>query len=275
VNEFSSLSWFSAWNFSDVGEFLQNHPGGLSNAQLTQAPPSTSIASGPPLPPHLPLHPYAQAALPLGYASMIGYPSLPQSYAYLPPAAFQQPYMNSGLFHQATAAVPNSNMKYPLPQYKSNIALASLPQLSNYSGALGTANNMPGNFNLNQSTASATAPLGFDGTVPSQYKDGNQFISLQQVPSWVYPTCIRHRQTVRLITNLSFIADRVKTLRCGCMELVREQCPHLPLMLCMAIKDRVIRPVFGRASYLHSSALHLGSRSKAWVLNTGTPVIIT
>jgi hypothetical protein len=158
----------------------ENHPGGLSSAQLTQAPPSTSIASGPSLPPHLSLHPYAQTALPLGYASMIGYPSLPQSYAYLPPAAFQQPYMNSGLFHQATAAVPNSNMKYPLPQYKSNIALASLPQLSNYSGALGTANNMPGNFNLNQSTASATAPLGFDGTVPSQYKDGNQFISLQQ-----------------------------------------------------------------------------------------------
>jgi hypothetical protein len=181
--------------------------------------------------------------------------------------------MNSGLFHQATAAVPNSNMKYPLPQYKSNIALASLPQLSNYAGAFGTANNMPGNFNLNQSTASATAPLGFDGTVPSQYKDGNQFISLQQVPSWVYLTYIR--QTVRLFTNLSFIAGRVKTLQCGCMELVREQCPHLPLILCMAIKGRVIRPVFGRASYLHSSALHLGSRSKAWVLNTGTQAIVT
>ncbi|TVU20141.1 hypothetical protein EJB05_36335 [Eragrostis curvula] len=161
------------------------NPGGLSNAQqLAQSQPSTSIASGPPLPQHLPLHPYAQATLPLAYASMMGYPSLPQSYAYLPPAAFQQPYMNSGLFHQAAAAVPNSSVKYPLPQYKSNITLASLPQpgsmLSNYPGAFGAANNIPGNFNLNQNTAAASAPLGFDGTVPSQYKDGNQFISLQQ-----------------------------------------------------------------------------------------------
>ncbi|XP_062232240.1 uncharacterized protein LOC133929487 isoform X2 [Phragmites australis] len=161
------------------------NPGGLPNPQLTQSQPSTSITSGPPLPQHIALHPYAQAAtLPLGYASMIGYPSLPPSYAYIPPAAFQQPYINSGLFHQAAAAVPNSSMKYPLPQYKSNIALASLPQpasmLSSYVGGFGTANNMPGNFTLNQSTASATTTLGFDGTVSSQYKDGNQFISLQQ-----------------------------------------------------------------------------------------------
>ncbi|CAD6332746.1 unnamed protein product [Miscanthus lutarioriparius] len=159
------------------------NPVGLPNPQLTQSQPSTSIASGPPLPQHL-LHPYAQATLPLGYASMIGYPSLPPSYAYLPPAAFQQPYMNSGLFHQAAAAVPNSSVKYPLPQYKSNIALASLPQpgslLSSYVGGFGTANNMPGNFPLNQSTTSATTTLGFDGTVPSHFKDGNQFISLQQ-----------------------------------------------------------------------------------------------
>ncbi|KAL6609447.1 hypothetical protein ACP70R_039416 [Stipagrostis hirtigluma subsp. patula] len=161
-----------------------NQSGGLPNPQLTQSQPSTSIASGPPLPQHLALHHYAHATLPLGYASMIGYPSLPQSYAYIPPAAFQQPYMNSSLFHQAAAAVPNSGVKYPLPQYKSNIPLASLPQpasmLSSYVGGFGTANNMPGNFALNQSTASATTTIGFDGTVPSQYKDGNQFNSLQQ-----------------------------------------------------------------------------------------------
>ncbi|PWZ16626.1 hypothetical protein Zm00014a_006339 [Zea mays] len=159
------------------------NPVGLPNPQLTQSQQSTSIASGPPLPQHL-LHPYAQPTLPLGYASMIGYPSLPPSYAYLPPAAFQQPYMNSGLFHQAAAAVPTSSVKYPLPQYKSNIALASLPQpgslLSSYVGGFGTASNMPGNFPLNQSTTAATTTLGFDGTVPSHFKDGNQFISLQQ-----------------------------------------------------------------------------------------------
>ncbi|TKW25676.1 hypothetical protein SEVIR_3G134300v4 [Setaria viridis] len=152
---------------------------GLPNPQLTQSQPSTSIASGPPLPQHL-LHPYAQATLPLGYAGMIGYPSLPPSYAYIQPAAFQQPYM-SNMFHQAAAAVPNSSVKYPLPQYK---ALASLPQpaslLSSYVGGFGTANNMPGNFPVNQSTASATTTLGFDGSVPPHYKEGNQFISLQQ-----------------------------------------------------------------------------------------------
>ncbi|KAL5229713.1 hypothetical protein ABZP36_028489 [Zizania latifolia] len=160
------------------------NPGASSNPPLSQSQPSTNIASVPPLPQHLALHPYAQATLPLGYASMIGYPSLPQSYAYLPPAAFQQPYMNSGMFHQAAAAVPNSSVKYPLPQYKSNVSLASLPQpaslLSSYVGGFGTANSMPGNFALNQSTQSATAAPGFDGTMPVQYKDGNHFVSLQQ-----------------------------------------------------------------------------------------------
>ncbi|CAN6341119.1 unnamed protein product [Urochloa humidicola] len=90
------------------------NPVGLPNPQLTQSQPSTSIASGPPLPQHL-LHPYAQATLPLGYV-----------------------------------------------------------------GGFGTVNNMPGNFPVNQSTASATTTLGFDGSVPPHYKDGNQFISLQQ-----------------------------------------------------------------------------------------------
>jgi hypothetical protein len=159
------------------------NPGGLSNPQLSHSQGSTGVAPGPPLPHHL-LHPYAQGGLPLGYANMIGYPSLPQSYAYLPQAAFQQQYMSSGLFHQGAAAAPNSGIKYPMPQYKSNVPLASLPQpaslLSNYIGGYGTTNGMPGNFAMNQSTPSTTPALGFDGTMPSQYKDGNHYISLQQ-----------------------------------------------------------------------------------------------
>ncbi|KAM0865421.1 hypothetical protein ACQ4PT_043292 [Festuca glaucescens] len=158
------------------------NPGGLSNPQLAHSQGSTSVAPGPSLPHHL--HPYAQGALPLGYASMFGYPSLPQSYAYLPPAAFQQPYISNGLFHQGAAAAPNSGIKYSVPQYKTNVPLASLPQpaslLSNYIGGYGTANGMPGNFALNQSTPSATTSLGFDGSMPSQYKDGNHYVSLQQ-----------------------------------------------------------------------------------------------
>jgi hypothetical protein len=161
-------------------------PDGLSNPQLTLSQGSTNVAPGPPLPHHL-LHPYAQGALPLGYASMIGYPSLPQSYAYLPPAAFQQQYMSNGLFHQGAAAAPNSGVKYHTPQYKTNVPLASLPvslialKLHWRLWNRRTANGMPGNFALNQSTPSAATSLGFDGTMPSQYKDGNHYISLQQV----------------------------------------------------------------------------------------------
>ncbi|CAM0953564.1 unnamed protein product [Alopecurus aequalis] len=176
----------SPMNNSTVSSQAQENanPGGLSNPQLTHSQGSTSIAPGPPLPHHL-LHPYAQGGLPLGYPSMIGYPSLPQSYAYLPPAAYQQPYMSTGLFHQNAAAAPNSGVKYPMPQYKNNVPLASLPQqaplLSNYmGGGYGTTNGMPGNFALNQGTPSSTTSLGFDGSVPSQYKDGNHYISLQQ-----------------------------------------------------------------------------------------------
>uniref|UniRef100_M8C0B1 Uncharacterized protein n=1 Tax=Aegilops tauschii TaxID=37682 RepID=M8C0B1_AEGTA len=166
---------------------LQNvNQGGLSNPQLTHSQGSTGIAPGPPLPHHLAaLHPYAQGGLPLGYENMTGYPSLPQSYAYLPPAAYQQAYMNSGLFHQGAAAAPNSGIKYPMPQYNSNVPLGSLPQpasmLSNYVGGFGTANGMPQNFALNQSNPSATTTPGFDGAMPSQYKDGNPYMSLQQV----------------------------------------------------------------------------------------------
>ncbi|XP_052155545.1 uncharacterized protein LOC127773501 isoform X2 [Oryza glaberrima] len=185
VHGTTSSSMGNATTVSTQPQEIVN-PGASSNPQLNQSQPSTStsIASGPPLPQHLTLHPYAQATLPLGYASMIGYPSLAPSYTYLPPPAFQQPYMNSGLFHQAAAAVPNSSVKYPLPQYKGNVSLASLPQqaslLSSYVGGFGAASSMPGNFALNQSTPSATAAPGFDGTVPAQYKEGNQFVSLQQ-----------------------------------------------------------------------------------------------
>jgi hypothetical protein len=92
--------------------------------------------------------------------------------------------MSNGLFHQGAAAAPNSGIKYSVPQYKTNVPLASLPQpaslLSNYMGGYGTANGLPGNFALNQSTPSATTSLGFDGSMPSQYKEGNHYVSLQQ-----------------------------------------------------------------------------------------------
>jgi len=181
----------------------------------------------------------------------------------------------NNMFHQAAAAVPNSSVKYPLPQYKT---LASLPQpaplLSSYVGGFGTANNMPGNFPGNQNTASATTTLGFDGSVPPQYKDGNQFISLQQQVTILHLS-YASKMGIYVITNFSFVADRMRTLQCGCMELVREECPHLQPVRFMAIKGRVTRLGFGRASYLRSLAPRLGSHSQVWAQNTETPVMAT
>ena len=78
-----------------------------------------------------------------------------------------------------------------------------------------------------------------------------------------------------MITNFPSTADRMKTRQCGCMELVHEECPHLQPVPCMAIKGRVIRLAFGRASYLHNLALRLGSHSQAWALNTETLAMVT
>ncbi|RVW47380.1 hypothetical protein CK203_090340 [Vitis vinifera] len=68
--------------------------GSFSTPQPTpQTLPSTSVATGPALPQHLPpVHPYSQPGLPLGhFANMIGYPFLPQSYTYMP-SAYQQAF---------------------------------------------------------------------------------------------------------------------------------------------------------------------------------------
>ncbi|WVZ69376.1 hypothetical protein U9M48_018172 [Paspalum notatum var. saurae] len=157
-------------------------PGGFPNTQSTQHVPSTSIPSGLPLPQQLPV--YSQPTLPLGppFASLVGYPYLPQSY-YLPSAAFQQAYSSNGPFHQSAApAVPGAGMKYSMPQYKSSPPPSSLPQPSSLSGygGFGNANNIPGNFSLNQGAPSAATTLGFDEALGTQFKDSNHYAALQQ-----------------------------------------------------------------------------------------------
>ncbi|KAJ1284653.1 hypothetical protein BS78_03G221700 [Paspalum vaginatum] len=157
-------------------------PGGFPNTQSTQHVPSTSIPSGLPVPQQLPV--YSQPTLPLGppFASLVGYPYLPQSY-YLPSAAFQQAYSSNGPFHQSAApAVPGAGMKYSMPQYKSSPPPSSLPQPSSLSGygGFGNANNIPGNFSLNQGAPSAPTTLGFDEALGAQFKDSNPYASLQQ-----------------------------------------------------------------------------------------------
>uniref|UniRef100_A0A453F6H7 GBF-interacting protein 1 N-terminal domain-containing protein n=1 Tax=Aegilops tauschii subsp. strangulata TaxID=200361 RepID=A0A453F6H7_AEGTS len=156
--------------------------GGFSNTQSTQNPPSTSIPSGLPQPQQLSLHPYSQPTLPLGpFASLVGYPYLPQNY-YVPPAAFQQAYSSNGPFHQSGgAAVPGSAMKYSMPQYKSGLPVTSPPQhssaVSGY-GGFGSSSNIP-NFGQNQSASPATT-MGIDEALSSQFKEANHYMALQQ-----------------------------------------------------------------------------------------------
>lgn len=159
--------------------------GGFSDIQSTQNLPSASIPSGPPPPQQLSVHPYSQPTLPLGpFASLVGYPYLPQNY-YVPPPAFQQAYASNGPFHQSgggDATVPESAMKYSMPQYKSSLPATSLPQhssvVSSY-GGFGSSGNIQ-NFGQNQSAPSPAATMGIDEALSAQFKEANHYMALQQ-----------------------------------------------------------------------------------------------
>ncbi|KAK4386502.1 hypothetical protein Sango_2520800 [Sesamum angolense] len=145
----------------------------------TQPAPQTlsgsSVATGPPLPQHLAVHPYSQPTLPLGpFANMIGYPFLPQSYTYMP-SAFQQSFAGSSTYHQSLAAV--------LPQYKSSVSVSSLPQsaaIASGYGAFGSTATIPGNYTMNPPAAPSGTTLSYDDVLSSQYKDSSQLLSIQQ-----------------------------------------------------------------------------------------------
>ncbi|KAL2524312.1 Kinase-related protein of unknown function (DUF1296) [Abeliophyllum distichum] len=166
---------------SSIGGSAISMPEGLKTAGFpsTQSTPQslsgTSVATGPPLPQHLPVHPYSQPSLPLGpFANMIGYPFLPQSYTYMP-SAFQQQFAGNNTYHQSLAAV--------LPQYKNSVSVSSLPQsaavASGY-GAFGSTTTIPGNFLMNPPAAPSGTNLSYDDVLSSQYKDSSHLISLQQ-----------------------------------------------------------------------------------------------
>ncbi|GAB2299104.1 hypothetical protein Dimus_033176 [Dionaea muscipula] len=152
---------------------------------------------------HLAVHPYSQPSLPLGhFANMVGFPFLPQSYAYVP-SAFQQSFAGNSSYHQSLAAM--------LPQYKNSVSVNSLPQSAAVASAYGAAfgNSTPGNFPLNQSTAPAGTPsLGYDDILSSQYKDANHVLSLQQQnessPLWVQGPGSRTMSAVPASTYYSF-----------------------------------------------------------------------
>ncbi|CAO2823434.1 unnamed protein product [Amaranthus hypochondriacus] len=160
-----------------IAEALRS--GNFSASQATQTqnlPSGSSVSGGAALPQHLAVHPYSQSSVPMGpfaAANMMGYPFLPQSYAYLP-SAFQQAFAtgNSTYPQSLAAAMP--------PQYKNNASVSNLPQsaaiASGYS-AFGNSNN---NFTPNPPSA-PVASLNYNDLLNSQYKEGSH-LSLQQGP---------------------------------------------------------------------------------------------
>ncbi|KAK6124146.1 hypothetical protein DH2020_042119 [Rehmannia glutinosa] len=164
-------------NLAPFSNVMALKTAGFSSTQpATQTLSGTSVATGPPLPQHLAVHPYSQPTLPLGpFTNMIGYPFLPQSYTYMP-SAFQQTFAGNSTYHQSLAAV--------LPQYKNNVSASSLPQSaaipSGYGGAFGNTTTIPGNFQMNPPAAPSGTTLSYDDVLSSQYKDNSHLVSLHQ-----------------------------------------------------------------------------------------------
>ncbi|GLU22744.1 hypothetical protein SLE2022_387950 [Rubroshorea leprosula] len=180
--------------------------GTMSTPQPTQQTlPGSSVGSGPAVPPHLAMHPYSQHTLPLGhFANMIGYPFLPQNYAYMP-SAFQQAFAGNSSYPQSLAAV--------LPQYKNSVSVTSLPHQSAAVASgygFGSSTNIPGgNFPLNPPTAPAGTTVGYDDVLISQYKENNHLMSLQQAQNensamWVHGPGSRTMSAVPQSTYYSF-----------------------------------------------------------------------
>ncbi|KAL1562603.1 hypothetical protein AAHA92_05167 [Salvia divinorum] len=147
-----------------------------SSSQPTpQSHSGTSVATGPPLPQqHIAVHPYSQPTLPLGpFTNMISYPFMPQSYTYMP-SAFQHSFAGNNTYHQSLAAL--------LPQYKSSVAVSSLPQSaavpSGYSG-IGNTAAVPGNYQMNPPAASSGSGINYE-EVLAQYKESSHLLALQQ-----------------------------------------------------------------------------------------------
>ncbi|PKU59115.1 uncharacterized protein LOC110098701 isoform X1 [Dendrobium catenatum] len=171
----------------------EQKPSVFSNLQqVPQSSSSSNLPAGHAIPQHLHINPYSQATLPLGpFPNVISYPFLPQSYTYLPSAAFPQAYTSNAPFHQSTSAVHNAGLKYTLPQYKSSLPVTSLPQPASVASAYGNYNgsaNVPGNFILNPSSTSTSTALGFDEALSSQ-KEGAHYLHLQQnesSPMWIH-----------------------------------------------------------------------------------------
>ncbi|CAN6451661.1 unnamed protein product [Victoria cruziana] len=159
-------------------------PNVFPTQSTAQSLPGGNLPSAPTLPQHVPLHAYSQpAALPLGhFSSMLSYPYLPQSFAYLP-SAFQAYAGNSG--YPTPTAAHGAGMKYSLPQYKSSIStmsnLTPSAAMAAAYGGFGSSANIPPNFGLTPSTTAGGTPTGYDDILGTQFKDSSShFVSVPQ-----------------------------------------------------------------------------------------------
>ncbi|CAA2996699.1 GBF-interacting 1 isoform X3, partial [Olea europaea subsp. europaea] len=151
-----SLPTKSGNSASSIGGSAISMPKALKTSSFpsTQPTPESlfgkNVATGPPLPQHLP------------------------SFTYMP-SAFQQQFADNNTYHQSSAAI--------LPQYKNSVSVSSLPQsaavASGYDG-FGSTTTIPGNFLMNMPTAPSGTNLSYDDVLSSRYKDSNHLISLQQ-----------------------------------------------------------------------------------------------
>ncbi|CAA0823696.1 Kinase-related protein of unknown function (DUF1296 [Striga hermonthica] len=147
---------------------------GFSSSSQHNAPQILSeagVPNGPPLPQHLSMHPYSQAALQFGlgpYGNMTGYSYLPQSYTYVPSSAFQQTFSGNSTYRQSKAGAV-------LPQYKNSVSGGSLPQSASGYGGLGNTS-----MNISMNSPSSGTSLSYDDVLSTQYKDNSHLVSLQQ-----------------------------------------------------------------------------------------------
>lgn len=240
-------------------------PGVFSTSQSTQQNlTTTSIPAGPTVPQHLHVHPYSQPTLPLGhFANMIGYPFLPQSYTYMPSAAFQQAYTSNNAYHQPPAAVNTTGLKYTLPQYKTGVAVSSLPQSANVPsglGGFGSLASIPGSFALNPSTGSVSSTIGYDDLLGSQYKEGSPYVPSQQVKTLRLGFfSVKCKAFIIIAFSLTtyplYLDTRMKIQRCGCTGVVQGRCPLCQPAHITACRGRTSLVDFDRASSHHLMGL--------------------
>lgn len=217
--------------------------------QLTaQTLPSSNIAQGSVVPQHLPVHPYSPPNLPLShFTNMISYPFLPQSYPYLPYAA------GSSAFHQSPAAVASAaGLKYPVPQFKSSISGNSLPQAgsiaSGYGGSFGNAASVS-NFNNMNASNSVSSTLGYDDMLSHQFKEGNHYVSLQQVINYYSRTLFW--QSGGKLTRFLFRSCRMRDPTLGFMALIQEQCQLIHQPHTTVSRIRISPLVFDKGNSHH------------------------